>query len=190
MDVIFAILIWRIFILFPRPEAGDRSLRSLTAFFRENQPNILAIVIGLVFVVVYWLQNNTLFGHLKRTDGVHTSLAILQVFFLLCYLYSVRLGTEFEGDTLALILQSATLALVGIAAIAGWRHATKGRLLLHDSLSEEEAQRIRMKIRVEPISALITLPCALVSPVLWELAWLVYPVALWAVGQRRKRRQA
>lgn len=39
-------------------------------------------VIGVILIVVYWLQNNKLLGNLTRTTGSHVSFCIAQLVFL------------------------------------------------------------------------------------------------------------
>jgi len=52
--------------------------------------------LGLFLVVGYWLQNNALFGSLERADNRFAALSIVQLLFLLLYLFSMGLGIDFE----------------------------------------------------------------------------------------------
>jgi len=173
MDVIFAIVIWRIFMLLPRPETGTLNWKSLYTFLFSNRIDLLMIVVGIAIVIIYWSQNNTLFGNLERTDGRHTVMAILQVFSLLLFLYAVRMGTFFDGTLGARIFESLTASLVGLTAVAGWYYAVK-KGLVSDTLSDNEARHILDRIMAEPICALLTIPCAFIGPVIWEIAWLSF----------------
>ena len=60
----------------------------------EYSSNIVAVIIGLVFTIMYWIRSNTLMTALDRTDGVHTGLTIASVFFLLLLLYVVRVSEQ------------------------------------------------------------------------------------------------
>ena len=139
------------------------------------------LFIGITLISIYWIQNNTLFGNLVRTDTQHAVISIFQLAFLLLYLESVGLGVDFKGDRMALAMQSTTLALVGFSSVIAWHHARKNRLLISDTLPDKDARDVHGRIMVEPVSALITLPCAFIGPVVWELAWLVYPLTLVAI---------
>jgi len=90
IDVVFAIVIWRAFMLIPRPGEGDWHWDSITAMLTSEILTFIIVMIGVVVAIVYWLQNNALFGNLDRTDGFHTALSILQIFFLLLFLYSIH----------------------------------------------------------------------------------------------------
>ncbi len=174
MDVVFAILIWRIVTLLPRPTEEEAAINNLLTFLGDNNHNFLVIFIGIVLVIIYWIQNNAIFGRLAGTDNRHTVISLVQLFFLLLYLYSVRLGIQFEGQTLALLLQSATLALAGFTAVVGWRYAVKERRLLLERVSEEDAEQFQIGILAEPVTALLTIPFAFIGQGAWDLSWLLY----------------
>lgn len=187
MDVVFAIVLWRVFILLPRPETDSLSWDSLFTALLSNKIDFLMVFVGVAIVIVYWSQNNLLFGNLERTDGRHTVIAILQVFSLLLFLYAVRMGTFFEGDEEARLLESLTASLVGITSVWGWHYAMK-KNLVYDKMSNKEARQIRDNILAEPICALLTIPCAFIGPVVWEIAWLSFiPVAQIIKRIRRAR---
>ena len=98
-DVVYAITIWRIFDLIPRPGVNGASWPSLGAYFGENWLALLILMAGMLFTIVYWLQSNTLSSALARTDTKHSILSILQVFSVLLFLYSMRMGIE-VGDAI------------------------------------------------------------------------------------------
>lgn len=185
IDVVYALAIVRLFTHLPVPNRADWTWNSVGHFLGDNIGILFTLFIGITLISIYWIQNNSLFGNLVRTDTRHAVISIFQLSFLLLYLYSVGLGIDFKGDEFALAMQSATLALVGFSSVAAWHHARKNRLLLSDELSDEDAREIHGRIIVEPVSAAITLPCAFISPVLWELAWLVYPLTLLAIRKVR-----
>jgi magnesium-transporting ATPase (P-type) len=187
LDVIFALILWRIFQLLPNVTGpGDEAslLQALSA-----QRNVyLVIFVAIVLTIVYWVQNNSLFGNLDRTDAKHATLSILQIFTLLIYLRAVRWGIDIGPTTLTLGLQSIFLALAGFLAGLGWAYARKNRRLLSDAISDEEARDQQIGILAEPISAVISLPFAWVGPWAWEVSWFVYPLAAWLLKRHRVRR--
>ena len=178
IDVVFAIVIWRAFMLIPRPGGGGWNWDSITDMLASNILTFAVIAIGVAVVIVYWLQNNALFGNLDRTDGLHTALSILQIFFLLLFLYSIRVGATLEASVGTRALESCTAALVGSAAALGWSYAIKNRRLVSPDLTDEQARDLQIRILAEPITALITLPMAFIGPWIWEASWLLYlPIA-------------
>ena len=188
MDVVYALVIWRLFMLMPRPEKIGE-WRSLSSFLSSNVELFVIAGLALIIVIIYWVQNNALFGYLDRTDNRHTAISIVQIFFLLLFLYSIRLGLDFPGESHARALESVTAALVGIASIAGWRYAMKNRRLLSPEDTDLRAGQISDQNLAEPIAAGITLPCAFLGPIVWEIAWLSYlPVSYWLRRRRQSRK--
>ena len=173
LDVVFALMILQVFLILPKP-TGDEIDRTkdLLIFLQGHSGKYEMVIVGLILIVVYWAQNNKAFGNLKRTDGTHAAMSIFQVFFLLIYLYFVRMGVEFRNDIASFVFQSISLALVGFTAVAAWSYAIKDRRLITDTLSDREARELRFTFMSEPITALITIPFSWLGPLAWTLAWL------------------
>ena len=186
IDVIFALLIWRIIQLLPKPDFGAVERMEILEFLGQN-PNIyIMALIGIIMILIYWGQNNLLFGNLRKTDGIHAKISIMQIVFLLIYMYSIRLAIDYDDDIFTLAMQSFFLALSGFAGGFGWRYARKNRKLLSDAISDEEARDVQISIFAEPLTALITIPFALLGPLAWNLSWLFYPIASWFLKKRVK----
>jgi uncharacterized membrane protein len=189
VDVVYAIIIWRAFTLLPRPTAEQLSWEHIGAFLSANIGAFLLVFIGIVVTIIYWLQNNVLFGNLQSTDSRHTILSILQLFFLLVFLVSLRLGIDLGASTGTRALESIAAALVGIAGGWGWLYAIKNHRLLLPEVTEQYARRLRDRILAEPITAIITIPLAFVGPILWEISWLSYPLVVLLIRGRRRAKK-
>ena len=170
VDVVYAIIIWRFFMLLPRPTAEQLSWEQFGAFLSANIGGFLLVVIGIAVAIIYWIQNNTLFGNLRSTDTRHTILSILQLFFLLVFLVSLRLGIDLGASTGTRAFESIAAAMVGIAGGWGWAYAIKNHRLLLPEVTEQYAYRLRDRILSEPITAAITVPFAFVGPISWEIS--------------------
>jgi uncharacterized membrane protein len=189
IDVVFALLIWDIVSTLPLPEGSDLSFYGLGDFLGGNL-DLGIVLIGMVIVLNYWAQNNAHSGELEATDSTHALLSILQLFFLLFYTYAAALGMQFEGDEMALALQSLTLLLAGVLGFAAWAYAIRGGRLLADYAREDEVTALLVRSLAEPLTALITLPLAFVSATAWELAWLLYIPLAWYLGRRDRMLRA
>ena len=189
IDVVYAIVIWRIFILLPSPTAEQLSWEHIGSFLIDNIGTFLMVLIGIVVTIIYWIQNNVMFGNLQSTDSRHSILSILQLFFLLVFLVSLHDGIELGPSTGTRALESVTAALVGIAGGWGWLYAIKNHRLLLPEVTEQYAYRLRDRILAEPITAIITIPLAFVGPILWEISWLSYPLVVLLVKGRRRAKK-
>jgi uncharacterized membrane protein len=175
MDVIFALVIWRIFMILPRPE-DNPEWGSVLEMISDDWTPFLIGILALVIVIIYWMQNNTLFGLLQRTDAKHTAISIFQMFFLLLFLYAIGAGLQLGEGTDQRIFESLTAMLVGLASAAGWRYAIHERRLLDPEVPEEEVDLVSRQILAEPATAALTIPFTFIGPWMWEISWFLYPL--------------
>jgi uncharacterized membrane protein len=177
IDVVFGITIWRLFTLLPRPEE-NLDWTSLQDMIIDSGLNFAVAIIALIIVIIYWIQSNLLFKYLVRTDSWHIGLSIAQIFSLLLFLYSIRVGIGFEANAVARIFESSMACLLGMFSFAAWYYALHKGNLVTDELEADEAKSITERIKAEPITAAITIPFA-AGMWMWELSWFVYPVVVY-----------
>jgi uncharacterized membrane protein len=175
IDVVYAIVIWRLFMILPRAQNMDEKWNSVSAMLMDEWTAFLVPALALLIVIIYWVQNNELFNYLDHTDVIHTGISLFQVFSVLLFLYAIRVGLSYEGAADARAFESSMAALMGIFSYAGWRYAMNHGLMGAD-ISQEKALQIRKRNFSEPATALITIPFAFIGPWLWELSWFLYPL--------------
>ena len=186
-DVVYAVALVLVISWLPLPEESHSTGAVwLLDLWAEYSQNIIAVVIGLVFSIMYWIRSNTLMTALDRTDGVHTGLSIASVFFLLLLLYIVRVSAEVAAPSRR-AGESVAVALIGIAAGAAWWWARR-KGLVRDGISKDEMLGVQIEAFAEPMAALVTLPFAYVGELAWNLAWFAYiPIAAFL---RRRDKEA
>ena len=172
IDVVYGILLFRIFLFLPRPEIDGFGASDLVKVLSESYVNYMMIIVGVFMIIVYWSQSNLQFGNLNRTKGPHATFSILQVVFLLLYFYFVRLDVQFDGAVIALQMESITLALAGFMSVLGWNYAVKNNLV-SESLTREDKYAVYLKLLPEPIVSLLTFPFAFFGPDIWTASWLL-----------------
>jgi hypothetical protein len=172
-DVVYAVSLVLIISWLPLPEESHATGAVwIVDLWAEYSQNIIAVVIGLVFSIMYWIRSNTLMTALDRTDGVHTALSIASVFFLLLLLYTVRVSAEVAAPSRR-AGESVAVALIGLAAGAAWWWARR-KGLVRKGISREDMHAVQVEAFAEPLAALVTLPFAFVGELAWNLAWLAY----------------
>jgi len=187
-DVVYAVALVLIISWLPLPEESHATGAVwLVDLWAEYSQNIIAVVIGLVFSIMYWIRSNTLMTALDRTDGVHTGLSIASVFFLLLLLYVVRVSAEVAAPSRR-AGESIAVALIGIAAGAAWWWARR-KGLVREGITTEEMLSVQIEAFAEPMAALVTLPFAYVGELAWNLAWFAYiPIAAFLRRRDTKKR--
>jgi hypothetical protein len=86
----------------------------------------------------------------------------------------------------AKVFQSSTVVLLGLTAWLGWRYAIKDRRLLSTELPDIATQQFAQRFKTEPITALITIPCAFIGLLAWNLVWFSSPVFVKIFGRLKR----
>lgn len=189
MDVVFALVIWRLFTFLPTQKVDSGEWASVTEMLAAEWQVFIFVFLALVIVIIYWLQNNSLLGNLKKTDGIHTAISIFQLLFVLLFIYSIGAGIRIGSGMDSRAFESVTAMMVGLMSLLSWHYAMHRGNLLDPELSAEDAAHIRQKNLAEPITAAITIPFAFVGPLLWELSWFLYPFIKYLFSRIKKTKQ-
>ncbi len=174
-DVVFALVIWHVFTFLPRPEDGGGKWVTVIDMLTAEWDVFVIVLLAVVIVSIYWLQNNSLLGNLKKTDAIHTVISIFQLFFVLLFLYAIGSGIRIGSSPDSRAFESIMAMMVGSMSLLAWHYAMHKGDLLDPELSSEDAVHIRQKNLAEPITAIITIPFAFVGPLAWEVSWFLYP---------------
>ncbi len=189
IDVVYGLMIFRLFVLLPHPSQEQLENRDLIGMFAENGINLLIVLIGIVLIIIYWSQSNRQFGNLSRVDGRVATLSIVQVFSLLIYLYFMRLDNESGGDEFTLLMESVFLAIAGFIGIYNWEYSRK-KGFFDDQLTREESFETIYKFYPEPIVAVITIPLAFLGTAWYTVGWLLLLPVTWIMNTRKKKKIA
>lgn len=184
IDVLFALMIYKLFTLMPNPDIDGFGREDLTKVLTESILNYTVIFIGLVLVILYWGISNLQFGNLNRTNGMHSALSILQTFSLMIYIYFVRLDAQFGGEVFLMQMQSVFLALAGFLSVWSWHYAIKNKLV-SEAPTKLEKESLYIKFMPEPVVSVLTFPLAYFGPMIWTLGWLLLIPVGWAMKKYR-----
>ncbi len=149
----------------------------------DNSSELLRIFIGGGLALMYWNQNNSLFKHLTKTDGMHAALSLIQLFLVCLFIYFAIADPALESQS-SPALQAASLALAGFTGVGAWVYASKHNLM-SESLNEDEVNSITRSNLMEPSVAVVNIGLAFVGPMVWTLAWFILPVIFnWILKKR------
>jgi uncharacterized membrane protein len=182
-DLVFALVIWRIFMLLPRPNFENPEWNTVGEMLTSQWADFVVPILSILIVIIYWLQSNALLSRLKATNAIHTGISIFQVFFVLLYLYALGLGIGLGSEVDTRVLESSAAVLIGAVAYLGWWYAGAKGALISDDVSDEEAKQVADSNLAEPLTALLTIPAAFIGPWAWELSWFLYPFLKWIFGR-------
>jgi uncharacterized membrane protein len=186
IDVLFAIMIFNLFMFLPRPELDNFDATNMLQVFKESYVNYLVMVVGIILILIYWNQSNLQFGNLERTDGRHSTISILQVISLMIYLYFVRLDTQLGATTFILQMESVMLALAGFFSIYSWHYSIRNNLI-SDNVTKLDQDKVYLTLIPEPIVSVLSFPFAWLGPGWWTASWLLLIPVSWALKRYRDR---
>lgn len=189
IDVVYGLMIFRLFVLLPHPTQEQLAKRDLLGMFAESGINLLIVLIGIVLIIIYWGQSNRQFGNLSRIDGRVATLSIVQLFSLLLYLYFMRLDNETQGDEFTLLMESVFLAIAGFIGIYNWNYCRK-KGFFDSHLSTEESLETVYKFYPEPLVALFTIPLAFLGTGWYTVGWLLLLPITWLMNRQKKKKIA
>jgi hypothetical protein len=172
VNVLYALLLFEIFMILPRPDDPELNYLSLVEIYNEHSIKLVVIIVGLILILIYWIQTNKQLGNLVRSSPIHASLAIIQMVCLMLYLYFVMFDMEFDGMTFALQMESIFLALAGFIGVYNWMYVRKNKLA-SDQIDKDEERAMLFEFLPEPLASLFSLPFATLGPGIWTLSFLI-----------------
>ena len=93
MDVVFALVIWRLFTFLPTQKVGEDKWASVSEMLIAEWQVFVFVLLAVVIVIIYWLQNNSLLGNLKKTVYSYRYFNFSAVFYFDVSLLNWRRGT-------------------------------------------------------------------------------------------------
>jgi uncharacterized membrane protein len=133
-DGVFSIVMT--LLVFEITPPKDRPVADLGRMLFDLWPSFLAFVISVGLVGIFWSAHRSQFQVIRRTDhGLNwLNLTFLAVVSLLPF--STRLIANYHAEPLALAVYGVNLSLIGLALLAVWRHATAGRRLVDEAMTD------------------------------------------------------
>ncbi|WP_297707967.1 hypothetical protein [uncultured Eudoraea sp.] len=150
----------------------------------DGRMELLRIIIGCGLALLHWNQNVGIFKNLARTNYNHAALSLLQLFFVVLFVYFAIADPNLETKS-SPALQAGSLAIAGFMSVGLWKFAAK-KGLIREGMTEEEVKQITKSNLMEPLTATINIGLAFVSPLVWTLAWFVLPpIFIWILKKRK-----
>lgn len=188
IDVVYAVIFFHIMSQYlPHFEEGAWMEKpyGLLSHFYDSREELLRVIIGSGLALLYWNQNVGILKNLVRTNYTHAALSLLQLFFVVLFVYFAIVDPNLESKS-SPALQAASLAIAGFMSVGLWRYAVKHGLI-REGMSEEDIKHVTKNNLMEPLTAVVNIGLAFVSPLAWTLAWFVLPpVFLWILKKRKK----
>jgi uncharacterized membrane protein len=192
-DGVFAVVMVIMVVFIGKPKDCALTEKAVLAYLRSQVDALLLVCMTFFLVGLYWFSNSRQSRHLRRTDGVHTWLTLFYLAFVVILPFPNALNTFVPDSTVIQVFSSATIAMIGVSALAAWIYASRGHRLVRRNLDPAIVRSATREMAVEPGVALLSIPAAFIRPVLWQLSFALIPlimIVLAALSRKRPRNRA
>ncbi|HJV03844.1 MAG TPA: TMEM175 family protein [Actinomycetota bacterium] len=169
-DGVIAIAITLLVLTLAEPPPDVEGARLVREVLRQ-WPHFLAYGISFVVVGRFWVVHHHLFRYVQRYDPGFLALNLAFLLTLAFLPYPTELLGDHSADPFAILFYAGSVAAASLASTALWIYATRGHRLVDPRLPEVEIRHVRQRSLVNGVVFLISIPLALVSPVLAYAAW-------------------
>jgi uncharacterized membrane protein len=188
-DAVFAIAITLLVIDLRLPEAAERlSNGQLVEELLTLGPRYYGFVVSFVVIGLYWAGHHLTFGRFVRYDP---GLPYVNLPLLFCVAFmpfpTAVLGENYHLEA-AVIFYALWQVATGVAGSGLWLWATRRRRLVSADVSDDWIEERTWFGWVPAVAFLVSIPLALVSPILAQLSWWPAVALLTIVVARRFER--
>jgi uncharacterized membrane protein len=155
----------------------------LQAALLEQLPNVAAFALTFWVVALYWLTHHRHFRLIHRYDG---RLMILNFVFLMTIVFipwPTAIVGNFGHSLTAWVVYALAMAGIGLAATALWWYGS-GDHGLADGVTPDLRRYYLVRVLIEPIVFLASIPIAMVSLPLGQYSTALILVGLLVVNRR------
>ena len=189
-DIIFATAMTIMVLSIEVPGFGNLSGKEKVApFLIEQLKNMWAFIISFLIVAIYWTKHLELFGSVKV---INKTFIWLQLGFLAAVLLIPFWNTYLEQNPENVAIRvgmSVNILLVGGLSYFSLNYASNPKhYLLHEDVPKGIVRIYKREMLTEPMLAILGAALAFINPYLWDVAFLLIPVAFLIAEKLKKRK--
>ncbi len=171
-DAIFAIAITLLVVDIRVP-----GIAGSAAELSAAKNNMISFGISFAVIGLFWMGHHSTFRYITTLDRpvIAINLLFLGIIAFLPYPTSL-LGSADGLDRVATIFYSVCISCAGLGELAVWLYASYARDLLVPGTSAAVRRYMALRVARIPVVFLLSIPVALVSPVLASYFWIMIAV--------------
>lgn len=135
-DGIFAIAMTLLVLTLTLPDMMDTKL-SLSQLLAEQWPKFFNYALSFVLLAVFWMVHHQQFHVIRRTDRRHIWINIGILMFVALMPFSTDVAGDYGDETLAQLVFSANLMILGLLFLLNWWYACWNHRLVDPDLDRE-----------------------------------------------------
>jgi uncharacterized membrane protein len=162
-DGIFAIAMTLLVLTLTLPDATQTKL-NLSQLLADQWPKFFNYALSFLLLAVFWMVHHQQFHVIRRTDRGHIWINIGILMFVALMPFSTDVTGSYSHETLAEILFSANLLILGLLFLLNWWYACRNHRLVDPDLSRETIISGIRRNCVTPVVAAISMVLSLFIP--------------------------
>jgi uncharacterized membrane protein len=175
-DAVMAIAITLLVIDLKIPDIpAPLAATELPARLAELTPRIMSFVISFAVVGVYWSSHHRYFSYIKRHDGRLIILNLIFLLFVALMPFVASLLGQYAYLPLGVMIYALAVAAIGLSIGSVWWYASYHHRLVDDDLDPAFIRRRNLVALVVPLTFLVSVPLALLSPMITLAVWWIAP---------------
>lgn len=174
-DGIFAISMTLLVLTLTLPDMMETRL-GLSQLMENQWTKFFNYALSFLLLAIFWMVHHQQFHFIKRTDRWHAWINIGILMFVALMPFSTDVAGDYSGKTLAELVFSANLLMLGLFLLLNWWYACWHRRLVDPDLDKEIIIKGIRRNCVTPGVAAVSMVLAFFVP-RWGLAvYILVPV--------------
>lgn len=139
---------------------------SVQSLFLNLWPQFLTYFLSFMALSTFWVGHHNHFHFIRRSNRKFLWINIFFLSFIVLIPFSTAILRAYYQSELAILAYGTNLTICGIGMYWYWSYATKKHLLVEPDLNERIIATMKDRVLIPMILAIITMVCAVFSPLL------------------------
>jgi uncharacterized membrane protein len=163
----------------PRSEAAAE----LALRLGELNPQIMSFVISFVVIGIYWMAHHRYFRMIRDFDNRLIMINLVFLMFIAGMPFIASLLGRYAFLPLGVIPYAMEVSAIGLSLSALWAYASHAHRLVDTDLEARQIRLLTLRPLGPTVVFVLSIPIALVNPMLAAFSWLLAPIAALAINR-------
>jgi uncharacterized membrane protein len=182
-DGIFAIAMTLLVLTLTLPDMTVTKL-SLSQLLAEQWPKFFNYALSFVLLAIFWMVHHQQFHVIRRTDRWHVWINVGILMFVALMPFSTDVVGDYSHQTLAELVFSANLMILGLLFLLNWWYACRDHRLVDPDLDVETIFRGIRRNSITPVIAAISMVLSVFMPGWGLWVYILIPIIQMLPGFR------
>jgi len=174
-DGIFAIAMTLLVLTLTLPDMTQTKI-GLSQLLAAQWPKFFNYALSFLLLAIFWIVHHQQFHVIHRTDRLHVWINIGILMFVVLMPFSTDIVGDYSDQTLAELVFSANLMILGLLFLLNWWYACRNHRLVDPDLSRETIARGIRRSSITPVVAAISMVLSVFVPGWGLWVYMLIPV--------------